>query len=399
MKTTLFCLLALLPPAVQAPATPGAPAASPAAQTAETLEPAAIGSTEGAHRAGNLWLSGQFAEEDLPALRALGIRRVITLREEGELAWDERGAVEGAGLEFAALGFREPAAMSDQLLDRLRGLLAADTPTLLHCASANRVGAAWVPFRVLDQGVPLERALAEAELIGLRTPALRERAVAYVELRSADVDREPSVREGVNDDFKAADLDVAQFVARFEVESREVYAARHAVIAALELTPGLRVADVGAGTGLYTFLLSESVGPTGWVFAVDIAPRFLEHIRGLAAERRVGNVTAVLCPETDIGLPPDSVDLAYVCDTFHHFEFPVSTLRSIHRALVPGGRLVVLDFERDPERSRQWVLDHVRAGKEVFRSEIASAGFEYLREIEVAGLSENYLIEFRKPAR
>jgi SAM-dependent methyltransferase len=207
------------------------------------------------------------------------------------------------------------------------------------------------------------------------------------------------VRPGVNDEFKAADLDIELWLGRFEVESREVFAARHAVVAALGLTPGLRVADVGAGTGLYTLLLSEAVGAEGWVYAIDIAPRFLEHILEVAAERRATNVTGVLCPETDIALPPSSVDLAFVCDTYHHFEFPVSTLRSIHRALAPGGRLVVLDFERIEGRSRPWVLEHVRAGKDATRAEIEAGGFEFVRELAVPGLAENYVIEFRRPRR
>jgi uncharacterized protein (TIGR01244 family) len=365
------------------------------------LEKAEIGSTKNVHRLGDLWFGGQFAEEDIAELADAGIRRVITLREDGELGWDERAGVEAAGIEFVALGFREPETLTDAVFDRLRALLATDgVPTFLHCASANRVGAAWIPYRVLDQGVPLEQALAEAREIGLSTEAYGRLAAAYVERQAGrPATPEPSVRPGVNDDFKVADLDVEQWLGRFEVESREVFAARHAVVAALGVKTGLRVADVGAGTGLYTFLLCEAVGAEGWVYAIDIAPRFLEHILELAAERRVANVTGVLCPETDIALPPGSIDLAFVCDTYHHFEFPVSTLRSIHRALAPGGRLVVLDFERLEGQSRPWVLEHVRAGKDATRAEIEAGGFEFVRELEVAGLAENYVIEFRKPAR
>ena len=120
------------------------------------LEKAEIGSTKNVHRLGDLWFGGQFAEADIAELADAGIRRVITLREDGELGWDERAGVEAAGIEFVALGFREPETLTDEVFDRLRALLARDgVPTLLHCASANRVGAAWIPYRVLDQGVPL----------------------------------------------------------------------------------------------------------------------------------------------------------------------------------------------------------------------------------------------------
>ncbi len=101
--------------------------------------------------------------------------------------------------------------------------------------------------------------------------------------------------------------------------------------------------------------------------------------------------------EDSVALPAASVDLAFVCDTYHHFEYPQSTLESLYAAIRPGGSLVILDFERIPGKSRPWVLEHVRAGKEVFRREIESAGFRFEREVTVEGLKENYVIRFRRP--
>ena len=91
------------------------------------------------------------------------------------------------------------------------------------------------------------------------------------------------------------------------------------------------------------------------------------------------------------------LDLVFICDTYHHFEYPQTTLASLHAALRPGGMLAVVDFERIEGVSRPWVLNHMRAGKEVFRSEIEAAGFRFLEEVEVAGLEENYLLLFRRP--
>lgn len=368
------------------------------------VEPAALGDAINVHRSGALWFSGQFSATDVPHLKSAGIRRVITLRKDGEVSWDEAGAVTAAGLAFESLPFSAPESLSDEVFDRLRVLLAEDAgPTLLHCGSANRVGGAWLPYRVLDQGVPVDVALAEAAEIGLAFEPYRERALDYIARRQAedranDPPREPSVKPGINEPYLAPDLDVGTWIARFEVESREVFAERFAVRDALALTPGMRMADIGSGTGLYTFLFTDAVGPAGWVYAVDIAPGFLQHVLRTAAERQTANVTGVLCPESSIGLPPASIDLAWVCDTYHHFEYPKSTLASIHRALVPGGRLVVLDFERVPGVTREWLLDHVRADKQVFRAEIEAAGFAFVRELEVPGLVENYMLEFRKPA-
>lgn len=97
------------------------------------------------------------------------------------------------------------------------------------------------------------------------------------------------------------------------------------------------------------------------------------------------------------GLPPGSVDVAFVCDTYLHFEFPQRTMESLRRAIKPGGRLVVVDFVRIPGKSTDWILNHVRAGQEVVEKEIAAAGFEKDGEVKDL-LKENYLVVFTRPA-
>jgi len=96
-------------------------------------------------------------------------------------------------------------------------------------------------------------------------------------------------------------------------------------------------------------------------------------------------------------VPTESVDLVFICDVYHHFEQAPHSLASILRALKPGGRLVLIDFERIPGKSREFILGHVRAGKETFRSEIEQAGFEYVDEVTIDAFEENYLLRFRKP--
>ena len=162
------------------------------------------------------------------------------------------------------------------------------------------------------------------------------------------------------------------------------------------LLPSWSIADIGAGTGLYTRLFSERVGSNGWVYAVDIAPRFIEHINAHSNKVGLNNITGVLCREDSCSLPPESVEFVFVCDTYHHFEFPAATTRSIYRALKPGGQLVVIDFERIPGKSREWLLNHVRAGKDVFQQEIEDVGFIFVEEVSIAGFNENYFLRFRK---
>jgi ubiquinone/menaquinone biosynthesis C-methylase UbiE/intracellular sulfur oxidation DsrE/DsrF family protein len=228
-----------------------------------------------------------------------------------------------------------------------------------------------------------------------RMSHLRAACVLLIAPAWAAVAQERSVAPGINDPFR--DPDVKGFQQKFEVESREVYVAREKVVAAVGLKPGTVVADVGAGTGLFTRQFAKVVGPAGQVYAVDIAPRFLEHVQKTSREAGLRNVTPVLCSVDSVDLPPAAVDVAFVCDTYHHFEFPERTLASLRRAIKPGGKLVVIDFVREPGNSSDWVLKHVRAGQTTVEREIAAAGFEKAGEVKDL-LTENYLVVFTRPA-
>lgn len=205
--------------------------------------------------------------------------------------------------------------------------------------------------------------------------------------------QEKSVRPGINDSFRSPD--VSQFQQRFETESREVYKSRADIVAAAQIKSGITVADIGAGTGLFTRLFAESVGPEGRVIAVDISKDFLEHIERTSRDAGFKNVETQVCTDDSTGLQPDSIDLAFICDTYHHFEFPLKTIASIQKALKRDGRLILIDFRRIPGESSDFVMGHVRAGEDVFVSEVIQAGFRKSREVKGL-LKENYFIEFVK---
>lgn len=205
--------------------------------------------------------------------------------------------------------------------------------------------------------------------------------------------QEKSVKPGINEQYEK-DPDPAVWAKRFELESREVFAHRNEILAACKVKPGMAVADVGAGTGLFTRMFARAVGDEGKVYAVDIAPNFVKYVERLSAAANLKNITGIVCKPDDACLPEDAIDLAFVCDTYHHFEFPYKTLASIHKALKPGGRLVVVDFVRIEGVSSDWTLNHVRAGQEVFRREIERCGFRLVEE--PAFLKENYLMVFEK---
>jgi ubiquinone/menaquinone biosynthesis C-methylase UbiE len=127
-------------------------------------------------------------------------------------------------------------------------------------------------------------------------------------------------------------------------------------------------------------LFSAAVGPSGKVYAVDIAAPFLAHIARRAAAAGARNVEVVRGTARSIALPRASVDLVFVCDTYHHFEHPEQTLASIRRALRPGGALVVVDYRREPGKSAAWVVEHVRADQAAVIAEIEAAGFVRQRD-------------------
>lgn len=205
--------------------------------------------------------------------------------------------------------------------------------------------------------------------------------------------QEQSVRPGINSPFQTPD--VGKFLSVFEGESREVFAKRREIVAACGIKAGCEVADIGAGTGLFTRLMAAEVGDLGTVFAVDIAAEFLDHVRRRCEETKIENVQTVQCLPHSAELAPDSIDLAFVCDTYHHFEFPYRMLASIRAALRPQGRLIVVDFRKIEGESSAWVMSHVRAGQEVVEAEIVQAGFVKLHE-SAELLKENYLVIFAK---
>jgi len=205
-----------------------------------------------------------------------------------------------------------------------------------------------------------------------------------------------SVKPGINDAYKG-DVDIDRWLGTFEIESREIYRERERILDALSLKPGERVADIGAGTGFLSAMMAQRVGRKGKVYAVDIVPEFIELIETRAIEDGLTNIVGVVCKDDSVSLPPRSVSVALICDTYHHFEYPKSTMRSLRRAMRSGGRLYIVDFERIPGKSRAWILNHVRTGKVGVIAELERFGFEYVGPVEAGeALEENYFIEFKR---
>ena len=209
----------------------------------------------------------------------------------------------------------------------------------------------------------------------------------------------PQPAADINRDFLDPDLDPEAWLGRFEVESREVFAARRSLLTAVGLKPGDRVVDIGSGTGLFVAPFSKATGPTGRVYAVDISPKLVAFVEQRVKKEQLPNVAVALSTPTSIGLPPGSINQAFACDVYHHFEHHEAMLATIFTAMTPGGSFVVVDFERIPGVSREWLLGHVRADKATVRHEIERAGFDFLEEVTIPEFRENYCLRFRKPGK
>jgi ubiquinone/menaquinone biosynthesis C-methylase UbiE len=119
----------------------------------------------------------------------------------------------------------------------------------------------------------------------------------------------------------------------------------------LSLRPGQVVADVGAGSGYFTWRMAKQVGPTGKVFATDIQPEMLLILRTNLQARGVTNVTPVLGSTTNVNLPANSLDLALFVDVYHECDHPKEIISTLCAALRPGGWIVLVEYRGE----EKWV--------------------------------------------
>ena len=213
---------------------------------------------------------------------------------------------------------------------------------------------------------------------------------------AAPLPAQQPAREDINAPWRSPNIE--PLVERLEAESREIYQERRRLAELVAPRPGSVVADVGAGSGFMVELFSEQVGPHGKVYAVEINPKLLEFIAERARTNGHGNIETLLATDDNAQLPANSVDLVFLCDTYHHFERPERNLRTIYQALRPGGEMVVVDLRRAENETDSFLREHVRATPEVFAREILAAGFELVARHDAPFLNRNFVYRFRKAA-
>jgi precorrin-6B methylase 2 len=165
------------------------------------------------------------------------------------------------------------------------------------------------------------------------------------------------------------------------------------LLAALALTPGMAVADVGAGTGYYTWQIAGPIGQEGRVYAVDVQPQMLDLLKKNMRQRGVRNVEPVLGTATDTGLAPASIDLALMVDVYHELDQPREVVDSLLRALRPGGRLVLVEYRAEDDSVPIKRLHKMSVAQ--IRRELGAQGLLWQQTVET--LPWQHIVIFRKP--
>ena len=152
-------------------------------------------------------------------------------------------------------------------------------------------------------------------------------------------------------------------------------------IAQLKIKPGDIIADIGAGSGLFSLPLAKSASPGGMVYAVDIEQGLLDHIATEAKELRVTNIQTVLGKFTDPNLPTAKVDLAFINDVLHHIEDRAGYLKNLARYLKPSARIAIIDFlpELGPHKNDR----ALQVTKSQAESWLATIGFKPVEQVDL----------------
>ena len=131
-----------------------------------------------------------------------------------------------------------------------------------------------------------------------------------------------------------------------EDPKRDQYQKPHEVLTALKINPGEVIADIGAGTGYFTFRLAHFVADKGRVYAVDVSPDMIRHINRRIRDTKATNVVSILAEPDDPLLPERSVNHIFICDVWHHVENQTKYLSLMKKLLKPGGEIVMIDFHK-----------------------------------------------------
>jgi arsenite methyltransferase len=153
------------------------------------------------------------------------------------------------------------------------------------------------------------------------------------------VKRDQHQMHGLHRDPKA-------YIGALEDPKRDAYQKPHEVVHALSLKPGEVIADIGAGSGYFTFHFARHVGEKGRIYAVDVSSDMILHVNHRIRELKTSNVVSILADPDDPLLPDQSVNRFFVCNVWHHIENQTKYLSLMKKMLKPGGEIIMIDFHK-----------------------------------------------------
>jgi predicted methyltransferase len=179
---------------------------------------------------------------------------------------------------------------------------------------------------------------------------------------------------------------------RAEMEKPEM------AIAAMDIRPGMTVAEVGAGTGFFSRRLALAAGPSGKVYAEDIQPEMIDLLKKNIAQEKLANVIPILGTETDPKLPAGGIDRILLVDVYHEFQKPEPMLAAIKASLAPGGTVTLVEYRLEGETAAHINIKH-RMSVEQVLAEWTRAGFTLLKQSEALPSQHLFIFSGKRGAR
>jgi FkbM family methyltransferase len=164
-----------------------------------------------------------------------------------------------------------------------------------------------------------------------------------------------------------------------EREEREMEENTSLLLKNLAVKPGMVVADIGAGSGYHSALLSRMVG-TGKVFAVDVEPEMIAYLNARIKQEKLSRIVPVLSTEQKVSLPENTIDMMLLVDVYHEFSFPYEMALSMRAALKPGGKLVLVEFRAEDPTVPIKTIHKMSEAQAI--KEFKAAGFTFDKNID-----------------
>lgn len=187
--------------------------------------------------------------------------------------------------------------------------------------------------------------------------------------------------------------DIKEYLEQLDHPERDQYQKPSQVVEVLGLKPGMAVADLGSGSGYFTRRFVEAVTESGMVYAIDVEQEMLTYAKDSLVHLHIPFTAEFILARPDSPkLPLDSVDLIFVCNTYHHLENRATYFSNVKAALKPGGRIAIIDFYHDDRSGPLGFPKHHLVPHDTVVTEMTQAGYKLLREHTL--LPRQYFLEF-----